>query len=314
MAEIVIAEFMDEGAIASLTASFEVRFAPDLHAHREALGHALADARALIVRNRTQVDTELLDAAPQLRVIGRLGVGLDNIDLEACRSRGIEVLPATGANTEAVAEYVIGAALLLVRGAFRATDEVAGGTWPRERLIGGELAGRRLGLVGLGGIARRVARKALTLGMSVGAYDPYVRKGEQAWEGVVHAATLEDLVAPADVLSVHVPLSEGTRHLIDSQLIAAMKQGAILINGARGGIVDEEALAVALRSGHLGGAALDVFATEPLDAAAGARFKDLPNLLLTPHIAGITAESNVRVSRVTAENVRQVLERERTVR
>ncbi len=267
-----------------------------------------AGARALIVRNRTQVRGALLDAAVRLKAIGRLGVGLDNIDLDLCRARGIRVLPATGANDVSVAEYVLAAALLLARGAFFASAQVLAGEWPRERQIGHEIAGRRLGLVGFGAIAREVARKARGLDMLVSAYDPYVTKGEPAWHEVGHCRTLEQLLEAADIVSVHVPLVPATRGLIDARAIAAMKPGAILINAARGGIVDEGALVEALRTGRLGGAALDVFESEPLTAEAAALFEAVPNLILTPHIAGRTAECDVRVSALIAASVRRALE------
>lgn len=308
MAEIVITEFMDEAAVAGLRRDFDVRYDPALVDRPGELLAELGDCRGLIVRNRTQVRGFMLDVAPRLEVVGRLGVGLDNIDLEACRSRGIEVCPASGANDLSVAEYVITAALVLLRGAWFATDAVRAGAWPREALIGRELAGKRMGLIGLGRIAREVATRARALGMEVAAFDPHLPAADSAWASV-ERIDLPDLAATADVLSLHVPLTPETRHLVSGGLIARMRPGAILINAARGGVVDEPALAAALREGRLAGAALDVFETEPLAAGSGAVFAGAPNLILTPHIAGVTAESNVRVSAVTAENVRRVLGR-----
>jgi (S)-sulfolactate dehydrogenase len=308
MAEIVISEFMDEAAVGDLSADFDVLFESDLHERTDQLRAALASARALIVRNRTQVDQRLLEAAPRLEAIGRLGVGLDNIDVEACRAREIHVLPATGAADVSVAEYVLAMALILVRGAFFATDAVLRGEWPRERLIGRELAGKRLGLVGLGSIGRVVAQKARALDMTVAAFDPYVSGDDPAWSELVRCLTLETLVEGADVVSVHVPLTPFTRRLIGPWTFARIRPGAVLVNAARGGIVDETALIEALRSGRLGGAALDVFEQEPLSAEAAARFQGLPNLVLTPHIAGPTVESNVRVSALVADNVRRALQ------
>jgi (S)-sulfolactate dehydrogenase len=235
-------------------------------------------------------------------VIGRLGVGLDNIDVAACEARGIAVYPASGANDLSVAEYVITAALVLLRKAWFATARVAAGEWPRTELMGRELAGKRLGLVGFGAIARVTARMGRDLGMSVAAYDPLLPAEHPAWAGALRQA-LPELLATSDVVSLHVPLTDATRNMIDAAAITAMKRGSILINAARGGVVDEAALCAALRAGHLGGAALDVFAREPVDAAAGGLFVDVPNLVLTPHIAGVTDESNVRVSAVTAEAV-----------
>ncbi|MFK5599701.1 NAD(P)-dependent oxidoreductase [Methylobacterium sp. HMF5984] len=311
MRKVVISEFMDEAAIAAELAGFETLYDPTLVDRPDALRAALAGASGLIVRNRTQVRAGLLAAAPDLRVVGRLGVGLDNIDLAACAARGIAVHPATGANDGAVAEYVIGTALLLLRGAYGASAQVAAGAWPRNALMGREIAGKRLGLVGFGAIARETARRAAALDMSVAAFDPHLASDDAAWRpahGAVASLTLDALVATSDVLSLHVPLTEATRDMIGPAAIARMRPGAILINAARGGVVDEAAVAAALRSGHLGGAALDVFAQEPVDAAGGAALIDVPNLILTPHIAGVTRESNVRVSAVTARAVRRSLE------
>jgi (S)-sulfolactate dehydrogenase len=185
------------------------------------------------------------------------------------------------------------------------------GSWPRQALMGREVAGKTLGLVGFGGIARQVAARARPLGMQVAASDPFVSADDPAWQGIARHDTLESLLPACDALSLHVPLAEGTRNLIDDRALASLRPGAVLINTARGGVVDEAALAESLRAGHLGGAAIDVFAEEPLSAAAAARFAGLANVILTPHIAGVTLEANVRVSALTAENVRRALEEAR---
>jgi (S)-sulfolactate dehydrogenase len=299
---VVVSEFMDEAALGAFPAGVEVVYAPDLVEDREALIQAVAGADALIVRNRTQVDFALLEGAPKLRVVGRLGVGLDNIDMGACKARGVAVRPASGANTLSVAEYVIAAALVLLRGAYISNASMIAGDWPRAALIGGEASGRCMGILGFGGIARAVAARARALGMSIAAHDPFLPEGDPAWEGA-ERCTREGLFALADVLSLHVPLTDETRGMIGEEALAAMKPGAVLINTARGGIVDEPALASALKAGRLGGAALDVFTTEPLTAKAGAVFAGVPNLILTPHVAGVTREGNVRVSHVTVANV-----------
>jgi (S)-sulfolactate dehydrogenase len=302
MAEIVISEFMDEAAIRASFDGRDVLYDPKLVDDAPRLAAAVRDARALIVRNRTQVRGALLEAAPRLEVVGRLGVGLDNIDVTACEARGIAVYPATGANDLAVAEYVITATLMLLRRAWFATARVAAGEWPRTELMGRELAGKRLGLVGYGAIARVTGRMALDLGMSVAAYDPLLPAEPATWTHAIRQP-LAELLKDSDVVSLHVPLTDATRNMIDARAIATMRRGAILVNAARGGVVDEAALCASLRSGHLGGAALDVFAREPVDTASGALFAGVPNLILTPHIAGVTEESNVRVSAVTAEAV-----------
>jgi (S)-sulfolactate dehydrogenase len=307
-ADVVITEFMDGTAVAELATGFTVQYDPSLADRRPELLASLGPVRALIVRNRTQVDRELLDAAPRLLTVGRLGVGLDNIDVAECERRGISVWPAAGANAAAVAEYVIAALLVLFRGAFTATDRVAAGEWPRTELSGREIGGKRLGLVGFGGIARLVAERAAALGMEVAAYDPLIDPSDAAWGMAIRRPTLEALLRQSDAISLHVPLVDGTRDLLDAAALGLLPTGAVVVNTARGGILDEDAVVAALRAGRLGGAALDVFAAEPVDPAGGARFRDVPNLLLTPHIAGITEESNRRVSAVTAAAVRRVLE------
>jgi (S)-sulfolactate dehydrogenase len=306
-AHIVITEFMDAPAVEKLKARFEVDYRPKLVDDAAALERALAEADAWIVRNRTQVRGAALAAARKVRVIGRLGVGLDNIDVEACRARGIAVIPATGANADSVAEYVVAMALLLLRGVSASTAQVAAGEWPRDALSRGrEVGGKRLGLVGFGSIGRVTARKAAALGMGVAAYDPQLPRGDGAWSKLnVIPLDLDELIATSDVVSLHVPLTPETRGLFGADRLRRMKRDAVLVNTARGGIVDESALASALREGHLAGAALDVFADEPL--RAGSPLADAPRLILTPHIAGVTAESNERVSDLIAERVAEAL-------
>ena len=307
VARVVIAEFMDECAVARLIAVHDVLHDAGLVDDTPRLLREAAGADALIVRNRTQVRGPLLAAMTRCKVVGRLGVGLDNIDVDACAARGIAVIPATGANALSVAEYVIAAAMLLLRGAYASTADVAGGRWPRAALSAGrEIAGKTLGLVGFGSIGQRTAALAKAVGMRVVACDPALPVGHPAYaDAGVEPMSLDALVASADVVSLHVPLVDATRGLFDARRIAAMKRGAVLINSARGGIVDEAAVAAALKSGQLGGAALDVFAVEPL--AAAHPFAGCPNLLLTPHVAGVSAESNERVSFVIAEKVLEAL-------
>ena len=307
MALIVIPEFMDERAVAQLRAAHEVLYDPKLIDDAPRLLAEVTRADAFIVRNRTQVRGALLAAFTRCTVVGRLGVGLDNIDVPACEARGIEVIPATGANALSVAEYVITAALLLLRGAYAATPAVAAGQWPRMALSSGrEIAGKTLGLIGFGSIGQLSAGLARSLGMQVVAFDAMMDADHPAFAtSGVRCAGLDEVIVTADVVSLHVPLVDSTRGLFNAARIASMKQGAVLINTARGGIVDEPALALALKSGHLGGAAIDVFTTEPLPAAA--HFEACPNLLLTPHIAGVSYEANERVSFMIAERVLEAL-------
>lgn len=300
MKKVVITEFMDEAAVEDLRRDFEVTYDPAL-VDNPALD--LSDADAVIVRNRTQIRGALLEGATKLQAVGRLGVGLDNIDLDACASRDIAVFPATGANDLSVAEYVLCTAMALLRGAYCGNARMRAGAWPRQEMSGRELSGKTLGLLGYGSIARETARAARALGMQVIAMDPFATN----FDGATEVKTLEALAANADVLSLHVPLTDGTRHIIDAGILARMKPNAILVNAARGGVVNEHALVVALKAGTLGGAALDVFETEPMTAESGKVFADVPNLILTPHIGGVTQEANTRVSALTAQNIRAAL-------
>ena len=307
MADVIITEFMDAGAVESLRAGFDVHYDPDLHGDPEGIASRLGPARALIVRNRTRVDAAVLAAGPRLVAVGRLGVGLDNIDLDACAERGVSVYPATGANVVAVAEYVIAATLMMLRGAYRATGRVLAGEWPRTALIGREASGKTLGIVGFGAIGRAVAPRAAALGMEVAAFDPMLAPDDPAWDGTA-ARRLDDLgalLAVSDVVTLHVPLTGTTRHLVGAGEIAAMKRGACIVNTARGGVLDETAMAEALASGRLGAAALDVFEDEPLPAHS--LLAGVPNLYLTPHVAGLTEEANARTGELIASRIRSAL-------
>lgn len=309
MTVIIITEFMDDGAVESLREGYEIRYDPTLVDDRDALTALLGHASALIVRNRTVVDEQLLASAPELRVVGRLGVGLDNIDVAACEARSIAVIPATGGNAVSVAEYVIAALLVLRRGSvFHATPRLIAGAWPRQELVGHDVDGLRLGLIGMGGIARLVAERARALGCTVAAHDPYLADDERVWDEVTRIDSLDELLTSSDAISLHIPRTPDTHHLLDSAALGLLPPGALVVNTSRGGIVDESALCEALRNGRLGGAALDVFEHEPLGAVDRARFDGVPNLLLTPHVAGVTVESNVAVSALIATRVREVLD------
>ncbi len=306
MADIVISEFINDSALELLSADFDVDYDPGMFERPGELESAVSDCRALIVRNRTSVTESLLDAGTGLEVVGRLGVGLDNIDLRACKTPGIRVFPATGANVVSVAEYVIATLLMLFRGAYSATAEVLAGEWPRNRYIGLEASGKTLGIVGFGAIGRAVASRAIALGMRVVANDAFIDPDSGCWEKHgVEAADMHTLLSESDAVTLHVPLNVQTRHLIDKKAIASMRKGSLVINTARGGVIDEKALVQALKSGHLGGAALDVYENEPLPSDS--YLVAVPNLLLTPHIAGVTVESNERVGTLIAERVKKAL-------
>lgn len=302
-ARIVISEFMDERAVAQLAAVHDVLYDPLLADNARRLIAEARRADALIVRNRTQVRDALLAALGQCQVVGRLGVGLDNIDVSGCAAKGIQVIPATGANALSVAEYVIASAMLLLRGAYASTPAVASGQWPRHALSHGrETAGRTLGIIGFGSIGQTTARLAQGLGMKVMAFDAVLPPDAPVFSQTgVRFAGLDELISRSDVVTLHVPLVDTTRGLFGAARIAAMKKGAVLINTSRGHIVDLAAVAAALRCGHLGGAAIDVFDAEPLPADAA--LQDCPNLLLSPHISGVSLDANERVSFMIANKV-----------
>lgn len=306
MARVVVSEWIDEAALARLREHHEVTADPDLHGDRERLRHALASAEGLIVRNLTRVDVGILDAAPRLRVVGRVGVGLDRIDVAAAQARDVVVSWAPGTNATSVAEYVLGAIVALARRFCPATLHVADGSWDRQAFMGREVSGATLGLVGLGDIGARVARRARALGMRIVASDPAVHESSpQVQEFEVELLSFEALLERSDVVSLHVPLLATTRDLIDAAALARVKPGALLVNTARGELVDEHALAAALRDGRVGGAALDVRRSEP--PGADDPLSGCPNLILTPHVAGVTHEANARASAHAVDEVLRVL-------
>ena len=245
MADIVISEFLDEEAVDRLSAGFDVYYDPDLVNRTEELYARLRDCRGLIVRNRTQVRPPLLDSAPNLIIVGRLGVGLDNIDVRACEIRSIKVQPARGTLEESVSEYVMGAMLVMLRqDMYGVTEDVRAGNWPRRKVIGREAKSQTLGLVGFGVIGREVAKRAKAFGMRILAYDPFIEDDDPLWaEYGVAPATLDGVLTEADVVSLSVPRTDGTHHLIDADALKKMKPDSMLINTARGGVVDDAALA-----------------------------------------------------------------------
>lgn len=263
---------------------------------------ALSTAHGLIVRSATKVKAPMLEKAPLLRVVGRAGVGVDNIDLVAATERGIAVLNAPAGNTVSAAELTMALILAMVRRVAEADAAMRKGVW--SKLQGVELRGRTLGLVGAGRIGGEVAKRCRAFGMEVIAYDPYLTE-ERAAELDVKRVALEEVLERADIVSLHVPLTDATKGMINAETLARMKKGAFLVNVARGGVVDEAALAEALRSGQLAGAALDVFANEPLEKESP--LLDAPNLLLTPHLGASTNEAQELVASEIAEAVRAAL-------
>lgn len=305
---IVISESLGEAAFTRLHARHDCIEAPALYRDPRALARAVSGADALIVRNRTRVDRDLLDGAPRLAAVGRLGVGLDNLDLAACRERGVEVVVPRGANAAAVAEYVLACLLHFCRPLHAACADVRTGAWRREAFGGRELQGRRLAVLGLGETGLRVARRALAFNMEVLAWAPHTLETTYAAaETGVRIVPLDEALEGGDFISLHVPLTPATLHLIGPAELALMRPDAILVNAARGGLVDEAALADALSRGRLGGAALDVRECEP--PPADDPLRRLPNVLLTPHLAGHTRESLERIAATVVRGVTRAVER-----
>jgi D-3-phosphoglycerate dehydrogenase len=271
----------------------------------EELKVRIADVDALVVRSETKVTAEIFEAAPRLRVVGRAGVGVDNIDLDAATRHGVLVLNAPTGNTIAAAEHTVGMMLAMARNISRADASMHGGRWDRKAFMGSELRDKTLGLLGLGKIGFEVARiSAQGLRMKVIADDPLVTP-EWADQAGAELVDFETLLARADFLSVHVPLNDKTRGIIGAAELARMKKGARLINVARGGIIDEQALADALRSGHIAGAAIDVFTKEP--APADNPLLGVAEAVLTPHLGASTAEAQINVATDVADQIVQYL-------
>ena len=300
---IVVADKVNEAGIAILRADPEVDVV-NVVGDANGLRAALARAAGLLVRSDTQVTAELIDHAPHLRVIGRAGIGVDNIDVQAATRRGIAVLNAPGANTVSAAEHAMALLLALVRRIPWAVQSMREGAWDRKAFGGTELRGKTLGVVGLGRIGGHLTGIARAFGMHVVAHDPYLSE-ERARDLKVELVALDDLLQRADVISLHLPLTEQTRGILDRRRLGLLKPAAVLVNTARGGLVDEEALVEALDGGRLAGAALDVFEEEPLPAESALRRCE--HLLLTPHLAASTIEAQERVALEICNAVRNAL-------
>lgn len=271
---------------------------------RADLVEALKDSDGLVVRSETRVTADLLDEATSLRVIGRAGVGVDNIDVPAATVRGIVVMNAPDGNTITTAEHTIALLVSLARSVPQANSSLKAGRWERKKFIGVELQGKTLGVVGLGRIGRVVASRARALGMQIVAYDPFIAP-EQARDLEIELAPLDEVYARADFLTVHTPLSAETRGLIDREAFSRMKHGARLINCARGGLVDEDALFEALTNGSVAGAALDVFSQEP--PSPHHPLLQLDQVIVTPHLGASTTEAQEGVAFTVAEQMRDFL-------
>jgi D-3-phosphoglycerate dehydrogenase len=268
------------------------------------LTEALQGCTGLVVRSETKVTSELLESAPNLRVIGRAGVGVDNIDVGAATMRGVVVMNAPDGNTITTAEHTIALLVSLARQIPQANSSLKAGKWERKKFIGVELQGKTLGIIGLGRIGRVVAGRARALGMTIVAYDPFIAP-DQAHDLEIELAPLEEVYMRADFLTVHTPLTNETRGLIDREVLSKMKHGARIINCARGGLVDENALYEAIKSGAIAGAAIDVFSQEP--PPADHPLLSLEEVIVTPHLGASTTEAQEGVAFTVAEQMRDFL-------
>ncbi len=271
---------------------------------KDELPKHVEDLDAIIIRSATKVRKEFIDAAKNLKVIGRAGVGLDNVDVDYAKSKGIKVLNTPGATSISVAELVIGLILAVMRKIAYADRGMRRGEWPKKKCKGIEMYGKTLGIIGIGRIGREVAKRARAFGMKVIYYDVFKLDDKTANELGVEYRDLDELIEEADVITLHVPLLPETKHMINAERIAKMKDGAIVINAARGGVVDEEALYEALKSGKLYGAALDVYEHEPLKES---KLFELDNIVLTPHIGAQAKEGQTRAGIEIAQKVAEAL-------
>lgn len=302
-ADVVVVEEIWGEAFDELATRYKVLKRPTAYLDRDELFSVISTARGVVVRNQTLVDRAFFEAAKHLCVIGRAGVGLDNIDLNAADEFGIVVVAALGANARSVAEHSLGLALALMRNITQCDHATKAGNW--DRIIGRELYGKTWGVVGMGATGSSVAKLVQLVGMNVVGYDPYVPTGNVSIGFDERLEDLSQLLAVSDIVSLHLPMVAETQRMVNAEFLSHMKFRSCLINVSRGGLVDEGALLTALGNGNLYGAALDVRATEPPKVGA---LEVHPNVILTPHVAGLTEESQIRVTDLLASEIELVLE------
>ena len=293
--KILITEFINKNSLEDLNNNFEIKFDEKLWEKEEQLLEIIKDYDGLIVRNKTQVNKNILSNAKNLKFIGRLGVGLDNIDTEFCKSKNIHVQPATGMNADSVAEYVISSSMFLIKKIPMFHNGTVNGNWPRTTIKSAEINGKYIGIVGFGTIGRKVADYSLKNGLNVLAYDPYIKKLDDN-EKNYKLSSLENIFKDADIISLHLPLTEETKNLINKSSFSKMQKQPIIINTSRGSVVNENDLIDAYDQNLISGFALDVFENEPIKKDLYERITSEMNCILTPHISGVTTESNIRVS------------------
>jgi len=304
MIKILVSDPLSEEGLKILKAVKEFQVDVQTELKPDALKKVIQGYDALLVRSATKVTKEIIDSADKLKVIGRAGVGLDNVDLAAATQKGIIVMNTPAGNTISTAEHTISMMLALSRNIPQASDSTKKGEWKRSKFMGVELYGKTLGIVGFGRIGREVAKRALSFGVRVLAYDPFLSR-EIAESIGIKVVELQELFQQSDYITVHTPLTDETKHMISTPQFAMMKKGARIINCARGGIIDEQALVTAIKEGRVAGAALDVFEKEPV--AADSELLKLSNVIVTPHLGASTEEAQVNVAIEVAEIVRDAL-------
>ena len=301
MIKILITEFMNEISLQNLKKNFEVHYDEKLCDQTEKLNQIIKDFDGLIVRNKTKVTKSLLDKTDNLKFIGRLGVGLDNIDTEYCKVKKINVQPATGMNADSVVEYVVSSSLSLIKKIPLFNNGTIKGEWPRTNIKSEEINGKTLGLIGYGSIGRKVSKYCLNLGLNIIAYDPYLKN--QNVEKNITFVELDKIYEVSDIISLHIPLTNETKNLINKVSFYKMKQKPIIINTSRGSVINENDLIDAYNNNHISGFALDVFENEPIKNSLYNKISGDMNCILTPHISGITTQSNERVCNFIANKV-----------
>ena len=293
MTKILITEFINENSLNNLKKNFRVLYDQKLWSQTDKLIKSITDFDGLIVRNKTKVNKDLLDKAYNLKFVGRLGVGLDNIDVEYCKNKGIIVQPATGMNADSVVEYVVSCSLSLIKKIPLFNNGTIKGEWPRTKIKSEEINGKTLGLIGYGFIGNKVSKYCSNLGLNIIAYDPYLKNKTN--EKNVKFVEINQIYEVSDIISLHVPLTEETKNLINKVSFSMMKKKPIIINTSRGSVVNENDLIDAYKNNLISGFALDVFKNEPIqDSFYNQISKDM-NCILTPHISGVTSQSNERV-------------------
>jgi len=306
MANVLITEFMEEAQIERLSKIHNVTYNPELYKNSELLLEEAHEVHALIVRNKTNVDKKLLNSMGCLKIIGRLGVGLDNINIDYCKIKNVPVVIAEGANARSVSEYVIMGLFTLFRGIRTSTEDVLNKKWDRNKHTGSEINGKTLGIIGIGTIGQIVAKNAGELGMNLIGNDIELSEDDEIWGKLnIKYRSFEEVISQSDAITIHVPLTKKSYNLFSEKEFRNMPKGSFIINSSRGGIVNEKDMVKFLKNGHLGGAMLDVFENEPINNAS--IFSGIENLILTPHIAGLTCESNIRVSQTITDKILKYL-------